>query len=362
MKIESKKLRLSQKKCAQIHVGKNNLDCDTFLKVHEDEMKKAQEGAYLGDILSYDGKPDKTIENRRQKGIGICSQITGLMNSVSLGFFFFNISFTLRNSMLVNGILTNAEVWNDVKMKQIETLESVDLLLLRKIFNAHSMTAKETFFLEAGLMPIRFIISKRRLLYLWNILQRDDSELLKRFYFAQKVVKTKNDWAEMIENEKKEFEIDYSDEEISRMKESKYKSIVTAAIASKAIEHLNKIADSHSKSKILVKGKLEREKYLEDKRFTRSEAELLFSLRTRMVDLKRNFSNKYGDDIACRTCHVQVECQEHILKCERLRERIDVPKDVTYEDLFKDVDKQLEITKLFKKLLREREILMNSRQ
>ena len=81
-----------------------------------------------------------------------------------------------------------------------------------------------------------------------------------------------------------------------------------------------------------------------------------------MVDLKRNFSIKYGDDIACRTCHVLVECQEHILKCERLRERIDVPKDVTYEDLFKDVDKQLEITKLFKKLLREREILMNSRQ
>ena len=323
MKIESKKLRLSQKKCAQIHVGKNNLDCDTFLKVHEDEMKKAQEGAYLGDILSYDGKPDKTIENRRQKGIGICSQITGLMNSVSLGFFFFNISFTLRNSMLVNGILTNAEVWNDVKMKQKETLESVDLMLLKKIFNAHSMTAKETFFLEAGVLPVRFIIAKRRLLYLWQIMHRKDDDLLKRVYQAQKVSKTKNGWAELIESDKKEFGIDFTDDEVSTMSENNFKTIVNTAVTERTLKYLNKIADGHSKSKILVKAKVEREKYLDDPRFSRSDAELLFCLRTRMLDFKVNFSNQYGDDISCRICHVHVECQEHILKCEPLKDKIE---------------------------------------
>ena len=131
MKIESKKLRLSEDKCAQIHVSrKNTAACDTFLKVHEGKMKKVEEGTYLGDILSADGALDKTIENRRQKGVGICSQITGMMNSVSLGFFFFRISFTLRD---------------------------------------------------------------------------EDDDLLNRVYQAQKVVKIKNDWAELIENYKKEI-------------------------------------------------------------------------------------------------------------------------------------------------------------
>ena len=44
-----------------------------------------------------------------------------------------------------------------------------------------------------------------------------------------------------------------------------------------------------------------------------------FSLRTRMLDLKGNFSNKTGLDIACRVCKVQVESQEHILKCDVLK-------------------------------------------
>jgi hypothetical protein len=229
MKIESKKLRLSKDKCAQLHVSKNNhTKCDTVLKVHDDEMKKVHDGSYLGDILSADGTIDKLIENRRQKGIGICSQVTGILNSVSLGFFFYKIAFTLRDAKLLNGILTNAEVWNSIKSKHIDILEDIDLMLLKKIVNAHSMTAKETFFLEAGLIPLKFVISKRRLLYLRNILKRDDNELLKRFYFAQKVFKTKNDWVELIDKDKNDLELDLTDEEISKMKETKFNSIINS--------------------------------------------------------------------------------------------------------------------------------------
>ena len=67
--------------------------------------------------------------------------------------------------------------------------------------NAHCMTAKEAFFLEAGLLPIEKVVTKRRLMYL-NIMARDDNKLLKRFYLAQKLCKTKNDWAELIEKER----------------------------------------------------------------------------------------------------------------------------------------------------------------
>jgi hypothetical protein len=39
------------------------------------------------------------------------------------------------------------------------------MMLLRKFFNAHSKAARESFFLECGILPILFIISKRRLMY-----------------------------------------------------------------------------------------------------------------------------------------------------------------------------------------------------
>ena len=87
-------------------------------------------------------------------------------------------------------------------------------MLMKKIVNAHAMTAKEAFFLEAGLIPIKTVLSKRRLLFLWNILQRDDNELLQRFYLAQKVFRIKNDWSELVEKDKSDLEIDLTHEEI----------------------------------------------------------------------------------------------------------------------------------------------------
>ena len=48
VKMEMKKLRLSQDKCSQIHIGKKkeDLSCKTNLKVHQNLMKKASSGPY----------------------------------------------------------------------------------------------------------------------------------------------------------------------------------------------------------------------------------------------------------------------------------------------------------------------------
>ena len=122
-------------------------------------MKKSKVGTYLGDVIAADGKLDERVNNRRSKGVGILSQITGILNSVSFGFYFFNISFTLREAMLLNGILFNSEAWNHITEKQVEILEDVDMMLLRKVMKANVKTAKEAFYLETGSLPIRFVMA-----------------------------------------------------------------------------------------------------------------------------------------------------------------------------------------------------------
>ena len=145
------------------------------------------------------------------------------------------------------------------------------------------------------------------------------------------------------------------------MKRNRFLKTVDEAVQRKALENLNKVVDSHSKSRNLMKPKLDREKYLEDPRFSKSDVELLFALRTRMIDVKSNFSNKYGDDVACRTCNfnVVIESQEHILNCDGLNEEPEKRK-VEYTDIFKNVDKQLEIVRVFKKQFIKRELLLNT--
>ena len=128
--------------------------------------------------------------------------------------------------MLVNGLLFNSEVWYSVKAKHLEILENIDQILLRKMFKAHSKTALEALFLEAGIIPLRFIIAKRRLMYLWTILQRPEEEMLKKVYKTQKVVRTSGDWANIIEEELKTYNINLTDEEIEATSKYTLKNLV----------------------------------------------------------------------------------------------------------------------------------------
>ena len=89
-------------KCHKIHVGGDKKFCPQ-LKVHGTEMETVDYDTYLGDIISGDGKNSKI------------SSITDLLNKIGLGPFYFQVALLLRESMFINGILTNAEVWHNVK-------------------------------------------------------------------------------------------------------------------------------------------------------------------------------------------------------------------------------------------------------
>ena len=359
-KIISKKLRLSAAKCNHLHFSKKSSSCYSNLKVDNLEMKKSEECSYLGDILSSNGSIDATIESRRQKEIGIVNQITGMVSGLSLGHYFFQISFLLRESMLLNGYLTNSEVWYPINTNQIDILEDIDLMLIRKLVKGHSKAPKEAYFMEAGLLPVRFVVMKRRMMYLHNLVTKSTSELIRNVYEVQKNIHTKHDWYNLVQENKAELNIMKTDDEISRMSQVQFRVLVTKSVEKKAMDYLNTIALSHSKSKPLIKQNLFREKYFLDERFSKSEIELLLALRTRMIsDVKNNFSTRYGNNLACDLCHVQICSQEHLLNCTELGKHVEVPKDIDYSDIFKSEDIQLKIVKVFKKLLRVREMLKN---
>ena len=362
MKMEQKKLRLSKKKCSQIHIGKNNEQfCNTALKVHDDAMEKKTTAPYLGDILSSDGSLDATIEDRRQKGVGIITKINGMVSNVSLGIHFFRIALTLRESMLINGILTNSEVWYGVKEKHFEELENLDMMLLRKFFQAHSKTAKESFFLECGILPIKNIVAKRKFMYLRTILKRPEDDLLKKVYKIQKSVATQDDWAIAIKDDMKKYDIELSDDQIQNTSYYKYEKLVRKKVVEEGLNNLNTKAASHSKSERLMKSELVREKYLDDPRFSRSDCQLLFQIRTRMLPVKTNFPTMWNNDKSCRTCLgcVEIESQEHLLTCPGLRKNVEIPSSLKYDDVFDHPDKQYKIVKAYRKLMREQEIMLN---
>ena len=79
--------------------------------------------------------------------------------------------------MLVNESLYNSEAWHSVSME--------DEALLRYLLDCHSKVPLEFLYLESGAIPVRFILSGRRINYLKTILNRDPEELIRRIYEAQ---------------------------------------------------------------------------------------------------------------------------------------------------------------------------------
>ena len=154
-KTNIKKLQFGEDKCKKLHIGRKNHMCpdlfvDTWKLEKEDENKKGIKNLkdvfsgdslmeevdsvkYLGDILSMDGKNKKNIESRKGKAWGAVRQIISILNETCFGPFYFEMAMVLRNSLLINSMLTNSEAWYGLTKNDIEELESVDLFLMRKI-------------------------------------------------------------------------------------------------------------------------------------------------------------------------------------------------------------------------------------
>ena len=125
-----------------MHVGKDMGICPS-LQVHGTTMQKITHDKYLGDILSSDGKNDLNIESRISKGLGIVTQITNMLAKS-----IFKMAILFRESNFLNGILTNAESWHGLSPTQVNQLESVDQLLMRKFVNTPVSTPVEALYLE----------------------------------------------------------------------------------------------------------------------------------------------------------------------------------------------------------------------
>ena len=325
-------------------------------------MKHVQSDKYLGQFVEADGSNSINIEDKYNKGIGMSCQVLSLLSEISLGHYYFDTGLLLRDTNIVNVILFGAEALYGITKKQIEILHSVDLHFLRKLFNASLSTAKEAFHLETGKIPVAFTLVSRRLMFWRHIVSNDTSSLLFKFYNIQKSCRVKNDWVVQIEKDKNEIGLSLSDEDVATMSKWRFKKLLRQKIRDAALQHLNNQALAHSKSIALVKTELKCEDYITDTRFSVSEVQLLFRLRTRTFPVKENLKNKYRDDLSCEFCRIGYSTQQHQLECPVIKKFVPelAEQQCNYSDIFGTVEDQLRIVKTYSEISRRREILLES--
>ena len=85
--------------------------------------------------------------------------------------------------MFINTVLINCEIWHGLKETDLADIKLIDNQLMHYICSAHAKKPKEFLFLKTGALSISHIISSRRLNYLWEILSRNEDELVRKKRF-----------------------------------------------------------------------------------------------------------------------------------------------------------------------------------
>ena len=210
--IELKKLQFhipepeKKSKCHSLHIGKVSQHCPG-MKVHGHVADKVTEAVYLGDTISTDGKNTSNISNRVNKGLGIVTKVMDMLKNVSFGSKYFEIAITLREAHLINGMLTNFEIWYGLRENEITALEEVDRLLLRRILEVPDSTCLESLYLELGNIPIHILLKARRINELHHLASLDQNSMLYKVFITQWKYPAKDDWTLKVKENLKELNI-----------------------------------------------------------------------------------------------------------------------------------------------------------
>ena len=218
----------------------------------------------------------------------------------------------------------------------------IDKYLLRGLVQAHAKVPIEHLYLETAAIPIPFIISARRLIYLQTILQRSDHEITKKIYKHQKTKPSPGDWCHLVDSDFNVIGEHMSEIQIEAMSPLVFKKYVKNKIRNAAFQHLNELKSGHSKVRENNYFNLEKpQEYLTSELFTNQQCSLIFALQSKTLrGVKNNFKNMNSDNHLCPLCERWPDTQEHIGRCKILQDILPHISLIDYSGLFGNVHQQ----------------------
>ena len=270
------------------------------------------------------------------------------------------IGLELRQAWLINGILFNSEVWHSVADSDIAHFVEIDKYLLRGLIKAHAKVPLEQLCLETAAIPIPFIISARRLIYLQTILQRSDGEITKEIYKHQKENPSPGDWCQLVVKDFDMIGEHLTDHHIEAMAPHEYKKYIKAKVRNAAFLHLEGLKAGHSKVRDNVYPDLQKpQEYLTSELFTNQQCSLIFALKSKTLrGVKMNFKTMNPENDLCPLCERCQDTQPHISQCQVIQDMLPPHTSVQYSDLFGNIEQQKRFIDIFEKYLNIRDELL----
>ena len=298
------------------------------------------------------------------------SVIRAILEDIPLGIYRIQVGLELRNALFVNSVLFNCETWHSLSDADIKDIVLIDHQLIRYICQAQAKTPVEFLYLETGSISLSHIISSRRMNYLYEVITRADSELVKRVYMAQKESPSKGDFVNLVKADFDFIGITYNEEMFCQMSQAQYKSLIHKKLYAAALNEFICLQTQHSKVRDIPYKNLSIQKYLKCLNFSKTDCNLLMSLRSHSVKgFKANFSSVHKNDMSCKLkCDLnQEDNQFHLMSCINILSRLDSKyiqetKYIKYSDIYGEPHSQKTAVRHLSTLLDVRKTILEEIQ
>ena len=320
--------------------------------VGKEKMIEKDNQKYLGDVISANGSHARNIQQRCNRGLGIITEIMSILDSTYFGKYYFETAIILRESLFLSSLLLNSEAWVGYSDKDIRELEKCDEFLLSKILGCDKNTSNTYKYLELGVVPLRFVIMKRKLGFLQYLLKQNKDSMIYKVLEATIADSKKNDFVYTCLKYLNVLKIEMNIEEIENVSKYKFKKLLNEKIQKAAFLYLNEQKQIQKNIKDIYYEDFKMQDYFSGRSVEVSRT--IFRARGKCLQIKMQQKWRFKDTL-CVGCKVREETGEEILECEKFGKN---ELGLDYKMFFENQEKQILVGKEMEKRMRQRKKML----
>jgi len=292
-------------------------------KLGDMDIEYADKYKYLGQLINNKTNLSDHIKSIKGKCEATYQTILNILYNREFGNVRMKAIWKLVEVCIIPVITYASETW-EPKKTEMKMLNSILDNIMRRILITPQTTPRESLYIETNLLDVEKIIDKRKVNMYYRVTKY-------KTQMTEFLTQTDNEteWKTNIRRTAKKYDINL--EHLTQMSPGKAKKHIRKTIQKKFREELLSNTGKKSKVQYLIDGYLPNEKTDYTNCLNRENTSIIFNTRTRMLDIKGNYKNKY-EDHTCRLCGQAEETQDHILtECPIIQEEnLTIPKHLLF--------------------------------
>ena len=219
----------------------------------------------------------------------------------------------LYKTVFIPRLIYNCEAWSTPK--DYLSLQASQLTYLRNVLEVSKATPIAAMYLERSILPVRYEIEMRQLLFLKRLLDKKHADPCLRTYIEMLKFESETNWANNVLGLQRDYNLPVNDDNIKKMSVSHWKYFVKSAVFKEALLQLQVELSSNRKTNHITyqHSSLKPNDCL--LQLPSHLARLVFKAKTRTLDIRINYKRKSKNGLHCPFCSEYDERFEHIFKC-----------------------------------------------